>query len=368
MPIISTKGGGSATGFGFSGGKATFQYLVVAGGGGGGAGRPGTQSGGGGGAGAEGGNATNSKSGNGGNGSTFSISGTSTTYAGGGGGGSSANGGDGGAGGGAAGTSNGTAGGTATANTGGGGGGGWLYSGGSGGAGGSGIVIVRYPGLPAATGGTITYLNGYTIHIFTSSGTFTPYLWNDVSGEGNNAILENGTAFNSYKWGGYMDFTEDFDFATAPSSADFAFGTGDFTLECWVYPIDISTNYLHMIALPSQGTFALKAEINTGNIYFYSPSFTTFGSTTGWTLTLNTWNHVMLTRVSNVAYAYLNGISKGSKSGFNNSFSAQVLNIHYGQANEFTRTFMGSARIYNRGLSQAEVTQNYNAQKSRFGL
>ena len=26
------------------------------------------------------------------------------------------------------------------------------------------------------------------------------------------------------------------------------------------------------------------------------------------------------------------------------------------------------ARIYNRALSQAEITQNYNAQKGRFGL
>ena len=167
---------------------------------------------------------------------------------------------------------------------------------------------------------------------------------------------------------GYIDFDGTDDYATAPSSADFAFGTGNFTLECWVYPIDISTTYPHMIALPFQGTFALKAEVGTGNIYFYSSSFTTYGSTSGWTLTLNTWNHVMLTRVSNVAYAYLNGVSKGSKSGFNNSFSSQVLNIHNGHPGEFTRMLMGAARIYNRGLSQAEITQNYNAQKNRFGL
>lgn len=38
--------------------------------------------------------------------------------------------------------------------------------------GGPGIVIVRYAGTPVATGGTITQVGGYTIHTFTSNGTF----------------------------------------------------------------------------------------------------------------------------------------------------------------------------------------------------
>lgn len=57
------------------------------------------------------------------------------------------------------------------ANSGCGGGGGG--SAGNGAAGGSGRVIVRYPGPPRATGGTITQSGGYTYHTFNSSGTFT---------------------------------------------------------------------------------------------------------------------------------------------------------------------------------------------------
>jgi hypothetical protein len=58
---------------------------------------------------------------------------------------------------------------------GGGGGGGRTgnNTGGNGGSGGSGIVIIRYLGDQRATGGTITSSGGYTIHTFTSSGTFT---------------------------------------------------------------------------------------------------------------------------------------------------------------------------------------------------
>jgi hypothetical protein len=33
-------------------------------------------------------------------------------------------------------------------------------------------VIIRYAGTQVATGGTITSSNGFTIHTFTTSGTF----------------------------------------------------------------------------------------------------------------------------------------------------------------------------------------------------
>jgi len=134
-------------------------------------------SGGGGGASAAGGDTTTNANGAGGAGSASSISGSSVTYAGGGGGGGlSAAPGAGGAGGGGAGgaATNGT-GVAGTVNTGGGGGGGagGAAPGGTGGAGGSGIVVIRYIGAQRGSGGTVTSVGGYTIHTFTSSGTYT---------------------------------------------------------------------------------------------------------------------------------------------------------------------------------------------------
>lgn len=63
---------------------------------------------------------------------------------------------------------------TGSKNTGGGGGGGSQFGSGIGGNGGSGIVKIRYYGTGSkATGGTITYNDGYTYHSFTASATFT---------------------------------------------------------------------------------------------------------------------------------------------------------------------------------------------------
>jgi len=63
-----------------------------------------------------------------------------------------------------------------TVNRGAGGGGGGAGGSGSfryGAAGGSGIVIIRYLGAQRGTGGTVTSSGGYTIHTFTTSGTYT---------------------------------------------------------------------------------------------------------------------------------------------------------------------------------------------------
>jgi hypothetical protein len=116
--------------------------------------------------------------GSGGAGIGSAITGTLTTYAGGGGGGATAGStaGVGGIGGGGTGQSSnsGVAGAAGLANTGGGGGAG-SFGAGLGGAGGSGIVVVRYPGnVQFYTGGAITYVNGYIVHIFYASGTLAP--------------------------------------------------------------------------------------------------------------------------------------------------------------------------------------------------
>jgi hypothetical protein len=109
--------------------------------------------------------------GNGGAGLAASLGGTVSYYAGGGGGGTQVRStpGIGGIGGGGNGATTSISAQNGTPNTGGGGGGGYTLAG----AGGSGIVIIRYPGPPIATGGTITSVDGDTIHTFTATGSST---------------------------------------------------------------------------------------------------------------------------------------------------------------------------------------------------
>ena len=154
-------GGAGAVG-GFSGGTNGAAGSTGAGGGGGG-----------GAAGA----GTNGPAGNGGAGVASNITGTTAYYGGGGGGGShnaagTGIGGIGGGGTGGRGLGSNVIATVGTANTGGGGGGAGEASTNPGKAGGSGVVIVRYMGAPNGTGGTISQVNGYTIHRFNSNGSF----------------------------------------------------------------------------------------------------------------------------------------------------------------------------------------------------
>ncbi|MDD3048452.1 MAG: DUF5011 domain-containing protein [Bacilli bacterium] len=174
------NGGGAAittTGSAVIGGTGTFGYK-----GGNGyvdAGWVGTSGGGGGagGAGVAGGNTAGS--GNGGVGTTTNLLGTTYVFSGGGGGGEVQGSyvGTGGSGVGGTAVINGT-GGNGVTNTGSGGaGGGYNGSYFNGGNGGSGIIIITYQGPTRATGGTITHYNGYTMHKYTTVGTFSFVVW-----------------------------------------------------------------------------------------------------------------------------------------------------------------------------------------------
>ena len=167
--VIGTAGGSGGGGSGTANGGAG----TVGQGNAGGNGTASTSSAGGGGAGAVGGNGASNVGGAGGVGASNSISGSAVFYGGGGGGGGDTTGGAGGNGGGGNGGNTTIPAGTAASvNTGGGGGGSQATGSPAGGAGGSGLVVIAYLGSQRGTGGTITSSGGYTIHTFTSSGTY----------------------------------------------------------------------------------------------------------------------------------------------------------------------------------------------------
>jgi hypothetical protein len=362
----ATAGASATSGQGFAGGSGAFSLGLPnpsdSGGGGGGASEVGYN-----------GQGNSGGGGAGGNGSSFTISGTSTIYAGGGAGATNdmntrAIGGSGG--GGSGGTPASKNGDNGTVNTGGGGGGG-NGGGGNSGDGGSGIVIVRYPGLPAATGGTITYLNGYTIHTFTSSGTFTPYAWYDVSGNNNSGSLVNGIGFNSYQNGGTLTFDGSDDFVTIAGGT---LNNGS-TLEMWFK--QTTNKQVELLkygtgTIDTPGCHAVYYVPNTLYCLNFINGTRTFVSITH-TINLgdSTWRQLLLSYTGNLtggtASLYINGqlITSTSATSANASFDGP------GFSSNSSYAFPGNLstlRVYSRGLSAAEVLQNYNATKARFGL
>ena len=100
-------------------------------------------------------------------------------------------------------------------------------------------------------------------------------------------------------------------------------GTGDFTLDMWVRPDDVSA----LNRLWSIGNTAVPAAANDGNgsvvsSYYIGTSYNFMSridtdsswSFTGTTLVNNTWAHVAYQRTSGTSYAWLNGVVQGTSS------------------------------------------------------
>ena len=117
-------------------------------------------------------------------------------------------------------------------------------------------------------------------------------------------------------YGGSAQFSGS-NYLSVAGNAGTAMGTGDFTWETWVYPassadyqcfIDTRTN-----PLTGGDTTGFYFGTNTGTL---TPMYYTTGIqlVSSINITLNTWNHVALTRASGTVTIWVNGASGGTKS------------------------------------------------------
>lgn len=115
-------------------------------------------------------------------------------------------------------------------------------------------------------------------------------------------------------------------YLSVAGSANTAMGTGDFTWETFVYPT-ASTNYQAFIDTrtnPLGGGdttgFYFGTNINTLTPMYYTNTLQLASSIN---ITLNTWNHVALTRASGNVTIWVNGASGGSRTGDTTNLSQQ---------------------------------------------
>jgi YD repeat-containing protein len=150
------------------------------------------------------------------------------------------------------------------------------------------------------------------------------------------------------------------DYLTIPSSSDFDFDAGDFTIEMWIRTVQ-TTAYAVLLnrewgAAPHTGSFTLF--LNHGasgplSIYWADHSTTApflVGSTT--TQRDGTWRHIAWTRNGNVHRLFDNGVQVGTATS-SIAFASANKNLTVGT----DLTFGGGARAYNGHIDDLRITK-----------
>lgn len=192
-------------------------------------------------------------------------------------------------------------------------------------------------------------------------------VWNDVSGNGNIGTLTNGPTFSNDNivFDGVNDTVN---FASSTNATTVGLN-GYHSVELWVRP---------SVVTGDKGMFNCdNGSTSTNRNLHYIIRNSKFHL--GWynvdvsgvqTIFANTWyNVVFLLDTDMRQKIYINGILDAQGSPLGSFFNGGTATIQIGiYAGLYFSGSMGICKVYNRSLSAQEVLQNYNSQKSRFGL
>ena len=160
-----------------------------------------------------------------------------------------------------------------------------------------------------------------------------------------------------------FDGTDDY----ATVSNNISPGTGDFAVSVFVYKTDTVTNRYVWDFGSNGGTLSSGTSITAGFRY-YNP---TVGYILGPTHTVNTWYNLVVSRISGITYFYSNGSLVNSAADTGNIGSwGTTLNIgRYGGGGNIHLGSISNLFVYKGiGLTAAQVLQNFNALRGRYGL
>ena len=225
-----------------------------------------------------------------------------------------------------------------------------------------------------ATDGLVLCLDAANPKSYPGSGT----VWFDISGNSRNGTLTNSPTFSSSNQG-YFSFDGTDDFVSIPDTTYPSAVSDNFSMEMWLRIPAAATwsNGTNTGSIFTRGSFSgshgIIRNVADNSIGFWVRGTTGLGSAST-TIARDTWYHVAGTWTGSVARIYVNSALAGSATiSLTGTFTSTVWFVGSIQAQSGANgnRFRGDAtglKIYNRLLSDAEVAQNFNASRGRFGI
>ena len=215
-----------------------------------------------------------------------------------------------------------------------------------------------YRGPNIVTDGLVFAVDAGSERSYPGSGTTVSNIINGASG-----TLTNGVGFNSSNGGSFtLDGTDDY-----INFGNQSLISGDFCIDLWYKLTQTkSEHYIFSTGYNSAGSIL----IFTSGIWLNAAD--TNGRMPGPGGTINEIINITVERTGGVAKWYKNGVYQSSLSYSGAIASSTTYTAGWAIPRNNGSAYMAgnlySIKMYNKGFSSAEVTQNYNAQKSRFGL
>lgn len=203
------------------------------------------------------------------------------------------------------------------------------------------MAIVVGPGIEIGPGINITAASS----IGPTASTATPTIFGGVTTVALTGVSSpvspftvNCGSYNLNGTTGYMNL---------PASSNWAFGTGDFTVEWFQYMTATPSNP-RVFSVGNYAAAAVAASIEGGILYVWEASGNRFSSSlTGYT---NTWIHFAISRISNQTRVFRNGTQIGSTYTDNNNINNSSSVFAIGQestatANSYFPGYLTSFRV-----------------------
>lgn len=244
------------------------------------------------------------------------------------------------------------------------------------------FIQIRFGGASGQVG-KIIWWDGVQVERSSSATAFNPYyfgntVWKDVSGNQNDSALVNTNSQNYFSTNaGYIQFDGTDDYVTVSSpNANTRLQNNYQTLSFFIYITSLGPNACAFLYAVGGNANGVSIGWLTDSVrFFISNGASNLNYLVSMTNALNTWMNItcIVDNINRTMTVYKNGSLVGTSSqwtAFTPPSSTVTIgnNSMTGNTGDYIKGRMANVQVYNRSLTASEILQNYETEKTRFGL